>query len=111
MNDVRFSEPVILKSPRGLPRKVASSFEALECLDQEWPKWARGRSWRAACRACRDALEGWRGARDVRRAFVKAAARAGIMARAGRPAKLSERSLPLVRPQEAAPRAWFSSAG
>ena len=78
MNDVRFPEPVILKLPRGFPRKVASSFEALECLDQEWPKWARGRSWRAACRACRDALEGWRGARDARRAFVKAAERAGL---------------------------------
>jgi hypothetical protein len=68
MNDVRFSEPVILKSPRGLPRKVASSFEALECLDQDWPEWARGRSWRAACRACRDALEGWRSTRDARKA-------------------------------------------
>ena len=55
-----------------------SSFEALECLDQEWPEWARGRSWRAACRACRDALEGWRGARDARRAFLKAAERAGL---------------------------------
>jgi hypothetical protein len=111
MNDAWFSEPVMLQFPQGRARNVASSFEALECLEQEWPEWARGRSWRAASRACRDALEGWRGPRDARKAFVKAAARAGIMARAGRPAKLSERSLPLVRPQEAAPRAWFSSAG
>ena len=79
MNDVRFSEPVILKFPHGLPRKVASSFEALECLDQEWPEWARGRSWRAACRACRDALEGWRSTRDARKAFLKAARRAELV--------------------------------
>lgn len=38
MNDVRFADPVILQLPRSLPRKVASSFEALECLDQQWPE-------------------------------------------------------------------------
>lgn len=54
--------------------------EALECLDQQWPEWARGRSWRAAGRTCRDALDGWRSARDARRAFLKAAKRAGLTA-------------------------------
>ncbi|RUW69972.1 DUF982 domain-containing protein, partial [Mesorhizobium sp. M4B.F.Ca.ET.049.02.1.2] len=67
MNDVRFPEPVTLEfSPAS--RKVASSFEALECLDQQWPHWARGGSWRAAARACRDALDGWRSARDAHKA-------------------------------------------
>ena len=109
MNDVRFPEPVILKSPRGFPRKVASSFEALECLDQEWPEWARGRSWRAACRACRDALEGWRGARDARRAFVKAAERAGFAGR--RPLQLRKPSPTFRSPHDMAARPSFSSAG
>lgn len=95
MNDVRFPQPVILKSPRGLPRKVASSFEALECLDQDWPEWARGRSWRAACRACRDALEGWRSARDARKAFLKAARRAGLVQSAARSPHKS-RPAPLI---------------
>lgn len=78
MNDVRFPEPVILKFPTA-SRNVASSFEALECLDQQWPEWARGRSWRAAERACCDALDGWRSARDARTAFLKAARRAGLV--------------------------------
>lgn len=79
MNDVRFPEPVILKF-RTASRKVDSSFEALECLDQQWPEWARGRSWRAAGRACRDALDGWRSACDAQKAFLKAARRAGVIA-------------------------------
>lgn len=78
MNDVRFPEPVILKFPTA-SRNVASSFEALECLNQQWPEWARGRTWRAAERACRDALDGWRSARDTRKAFLKAARRAGLV--------------------------------
>lgn len=78
MNDVRFSEPVTLRFSAA-SRNVASSFEALECLDQQWPEWARGRSWRAAARACRDALDGWRSARDARKAFLKAAKRAGLV--------------------------------
>jgi hypothetical protein len=78
MNDVRFPEPVTLKFPNA-SRNVASSFEALECLDQQWPAWARGRSWRAAARACRDSLDGWRSARDARKAFLKAANRAGLI--------------------------------
>jgi hypothetical protein len=78
MNDVRFPEPVVLRFGPA-PRQVASSFEALECLEQLWPEWARGRSWRAASRACRDALDGWRSASDARKAFLKAATRAGLV--------------------------------
>jgi hypothetical protein len=79
MNDVRFPQPVTLEFSK-IPRKVASSYEALECLDQQWPEGARGRSWRAAGRACRDALDGWRSARDAQKAFLKAARRAGLTA-------------------------------
>ena len=110
MNDIRFPEPVVLKFPRGFPRKVASSFEALECLDQEWPEWARGRSWRAACRACRDALEGWRGARDACRAFVKAAERAGL-AISREPVRLRKRGPAFLVAQGAPQQPPLSSAG
>ncbi|MEQ1954971.1 DUF982 domain-containing protein [Mesorhizobium sp. CN2-181] len=79
MNDVAFSEPVILHLPGIGDRKVATSFEAIECLQNEWPQWARGRSWRNAQSACRDALDGWCGAKPARRSFVKAADRAGLL--------------------------------
>ncbi|TIX43904.1 MAG: DUF982 domain-containing protein, partial [Mesorhizobium sp.] len=49
------------------------------------PDRARGRSWRAAYRTCRDALDGWRTARDARKAFVRAARKAGLLAWARKP--------------------------
>lgn len=79
MNDVAFSEPVILHLPGIGDRKVATSFEAIECLQNEWPQWARGRSWRSAQSACRDALDGWCGGEAARRSFVKTADRAGLL--------------------------------
>ena len=78
MNDVAFSEPVILQLPGRGDRKVATSFEAIECLQNEWPRWARGRSWRSAQTTCRDALDGWSSAKAARRSFVRAAKRAGL---------------------------------
>lgn len=79
MSDIAFPEPVILQLPGIGERKVATSFEAIECLDREWPDWARGRSWRNALIACNDALEGWRDPKVARRRFVKAATRAALM--------------------------------
>jgi hypothetical protein len=79
MNDVAFSEPVILHFPDMGDRKVATSFEAIECLQNEWPQRARDGSWRSAQSACRDALDGWRGAKAARRSLVKAADRAGLL--------------------------------
>ena len=86
MNDVWFSEPVVVYFPGRGARKVASSFEAIECLINEWPQWARGRTWRRAQTACRDALDGWRSAKAARQSFVKAAARAGLTK--GRPQRM-----------------------
>ena len=89
MNDVTFSEPVILHLPGMGDRKVATRFEAIECLQNEWPQWARARSWRSAQSACRDALDGWCGAKAARRSFVKAATLEGLLPgrrRAGAPA-------------------------
>ncbi|MBX9462706.1 MAG: DUF982 domain-containing protein [Aquamicrobium sp.] len=79
MNDVTFSQPVTVILPRSGPRKVATSFEALECLQNEWPLWARGRSWRNASMACRDALDGWCSGKTARRHFIRAAKQAHLM--------------------------------
>ena len=56
MKDVAFSEPIILQLPGVGPRKVATSFEAIECLENQWPQGARESSWRSAHSVCRDAL-------------------------------------------------------
>ncbi|RJT23478.1 DUF982 domain-containing protein [Mesorhizobium waimense] len=79
MRDVRFPEPVRLCQKSTRERIVASSWEALECLHDQWPEWARGRSYRAACRTCRDSLDGWRAPQQARKAFLKAARRAGLV--------------------------------
>jgi hypothetical protein len=52
------------------PRRVDNAFEALECLNDDWPK--RDSSWRHAIQACRDALDGFIPAMAARRAFVTA---------------------------------------
>jgi hypothetical protein len=100
MNNVWFPEPVTLKFST-TSRNVATSFEALECLDQQWPEWARGRSWRAAERACRDALDGWRSARDAHKAFLKAARRAGLVPSAARSSRKSRQAsvIDVLRPE------------
>lgn len=80
MNDVRFSRPIRLHFTATGERLVASAWEAIECMRQQWPERADSRSYRAAYRACRDALDGWRGANEARRAFMKAAESAGLLA-------------------------------
>ena len=104
MNDLAFSEPVILHLPGIGDRKVATSFEAIECLQNEWPQWARDRSWRSARSACRDALDGWCGAKSARRSFVKAADRAGLLpCRQPSSATAGTRQHPAMRALQPAP--------
>jgi hypothetical protein len=81
MTEIRFPEPVRLRLDSVGERVVATSWEALECLRDQWPAWARGRTYRIACRVCRDALDGWQPPQKARREFVKAARRAGLVAR------------------------------
>lgn len=71
MNDVWFSDPVILDFRDCGERKVASCFEALECMGDKWP--AHDRAWKSAVRACRHALDGLKSAVEARRAFCRAA--------------------------------------
>ncbi|TIV89876.1 MAG: DUF982 domain-containing protein, partial [Mesorhizobium sp.] len=53
MNDVWFSEPVVIDFQPNGQRKVSSCFEAMECLDLRWPGQARDGAWRSASRVCR----------------------------------------------------------
>ena len=80
MNDVPFSEPLVLQLQATGQRRVASCLDAMKCLENEWPDWAKGRSWRRARLACSDALEGRIDARKARQRLLKAAQRAGILA-------------------------------
>ena len=80
MNDVWFCEPVVIEFQPSEKRKVSTCFEAVECLDQRWPRRARDRSWRAASRVCRDALDGLRSPVDARKTLRKAARAAGLLA-------------------------------
>ncbi|MQX09541.1 DUF982 domain-containing protein [Sinorhizobium fredii] len=71
--------PVRLRLSITGERVGAISWEALECLRDQWPVGARGRTYRAAYRVCRDVLEGWRPPHEARGAIVKAARRAGLL--------------------------------
>jgi hypothetical protein len=80
MSDGVFSNPVKLYFKATGSRMIASTWEAKEVLRENWPEWARGRTYRSAQRACRDVLDGLRSPHEARRAFVAAARRAGILA-------------------------------
>ena len=79
MNDVWFSEPVVIDFQPNDQRKVSSCFEAMECLDQRWPRQARDGAWRSASRVCRDALDGLRSPVEARKTLRKAAKVAGLL--------------------------------
>jgi hypothetical protein len=79
MSDTTFSNPVQLKFRNTGSRMVANPWEAIEVLHGHWPQWARGRTYRSAYRACRDAIDGIRKPPEARRAFMTAARRAGLL--------------------------------
>lgn len=78
MSDIQFPVPVRLHLSAAGERVVANSWEALECLRDSGPKAREGEPI-AAYRVCRDVLDGWRQPHEARRAFVKAARRAGLL--------------------------------
>lgn len=66
--------PVSVRLPhRKSERRIASAFEALECLLGDWPI-TTGAAYRRAVRCCRDALDGVVSPKMARSAFVAAAA-------------------------------------
>nr|WP_292840763.1 DUF982 domain-containing protein [Mesorhizobium sp.] len=78
-----FSHPVILNLRPTGPRKIDSAYEAIEAMQDAWPdRSSHCRAYRRALRTCRDALDGWQSGSACRRAFVKAARSARIIATA-----------------------------
>jgi hypothetical protein len=80
LNDAVFHDPVRLKFKTTGVRMIANAWEAIEVLQGAWPQRARGRTYRSAYRACRDALDGLRKPHEARRALIVAARRAGVLA-------------------------------
>jgi hypothetical protein len=81
LNDKRFEQPIRLKFEPARERVVGSAWEGLECL-RDWPV-GHSREYRAALRACRDALDGWTPAHRARRALFDAARQAELLADSG----------------------------
>jgi hypothetical protein len=85
MDDKRFPSPLELCIGETHTRRVATVWEAIECLQSQWPITTRP-AYRAAMRACRDALDGLRPVSEARRAFRAAAREVGLLsARTRRP--------------------------
>jgi hypothetical protein len=83
MDDKRFPSPLELRLTETHTRLVATVWEAIECLQTQWPI-STLPAYRAAMRACRDALDGLRPVSEARRAFRAAAREAGLLgAKAG----------------------------
>ncbi|MFE0019154.1 DUF982 domain-containing protein [Mesorhizobium sp. NPDC059054] len=81
MQDVLFSHPVVLDLQPTGHRKVESAWQAIEAMQDAWPDHpGSGQAYRRALRTCRDALDGWQSGNSCRRAFVKAARAARIIA-------------------------------
>lgn len=78
MNDKSFSEPIRLRIANTNERVVSTVFEGLEFLT-EWPA-ERDQAYRAAERACRDALDGITPAKRASRALRNAAEKAELLA-------------------------------
>ena len=64
-------------------RVVTDTIQAAEILLRRWPDDGRGQKYRAALRACMDAMEQRRAVASARKAFVEAAKDAHIFVRAG----------------------------
>lgn len=79
MDEAKFLKPVIVNIPGRGARLITSAFDALDCLEIEWPEKSRGHDWQKAKSVCRDCLDGWKSSRDARRSVVKAAANAGLL--------------------------------
>jgi hypothetical protein len=78
MDDKRFPSPLELRLTEARTRRVATVWEALECLQTQWQITTRP-AYRAAMRVCRDALDGLRPVSEARRAFHAAAREAGLL--------------------------------
>ncbi|QND51432.1 DUF982 domain-containing protein [Phyllobacterium sp. 628] len=77
MHDKRFPIPVMIRLGAAGQRAISSVWEAIECLQNNWPL-KTGANYRRALQACLDALDGWKPAHKARHAFISAARDAGV---------------------------------
>jgi Protein of unknown function (DUF982) len=89
MDDKRFPSPLELRLTEARTRRVATVWEAIECLQSQWPITTRP-AYRVAMRICRDALDGLRPVSEARRAFRAAAREAGLLGAKGRAPLVSQ---------------------
>lgn len=81
MDPKRWSKPISFQAGRSNEfRTVTNTSEAAAALEKAWPV-ARGRSLRAAKRACRLVLSGKRPPSEARMAFIAAAVEANVYVR------------------------------
>jgi len=88
MRNENFDIPVTVETgdtdaPAARERVVTDTIQAAEILLRRWPDDGRGQKYRAALRACMDAMEQRRAVASARKAFVEAAKDAHIFVRAG----------------------------
>jgi hypothetical protein len=84
MRNENFDIPVTIETEAaGRERIVTDTIQAAEILLRRWPDDGRGQKYRAALRACMDAMEQRRAVASARKAFVAAAKDAHIFVRAG----------------------------
>ena len=87
MRNENFDIPVTIEtggaSAAGRERIVTDTIQAAEILLRRWPDDGRGQKYKAALRACMDAMEQRRAVASARKAFVAAAKDAHIFVRAG----------------------------
>jgi len=84
MRNENFDIPVTVETDApGRERVVTDTIQAAEILLRRWPDDGRGQKYKAALRACMDAMEQRRAVASARKAFVAAAKDAHIFVRAG----------------------------
>jgi len=84
MRNENFDIPVTVETDAaGRERVVTDTIQAAEILLRRWPDDGRGQKYKAALRACMDAMEQRRAVTSARKAFVEAAKDAHIFVRAG----------------------------
>jgi|EndMetStandDraft_8_1072994.scaffolds.fasta_scaffold138462_5 integrase len=84
MRNENFDIPVTIETEAaGRERVVTDTIQAAEILLRRWPDDGRGQKYKAALRACMDAMEQRRAVASARKAFVAAAKDAHIFVRSG----------------------------
>ena len=84
MRNENFDIPVTIETEAAdRERVVTDTIQAAEILLRRWPDDGRGQKYKAALRACMDAMEQRRAVASARKAFVAAAKDAHIFVRAG----------------------------